>query len=799
MLIKSIKFYYLLSAFYLISSFCSGQGIGIGQWRDHLPYNSCVAVAEAGNKIYCATKYCLFEYDKNDRSVTRINKINGLSDFGVSTIKYDSKYKILIIAYTNTNIDIIDDNGSITNISDIKRKQILGSKTINRISFIGDYAYLSCSFGIIVFDPAHLQIKDTYYIGPGGSTINVNDVTSDGEYIYAATDKGIYTVSAASPNPADYNEWSRLQNIPGPNKKYSLLTYFNNKIYANQVNLFYDTAQKKYIRSDTIYSYDINDRKVFSNYPRVQINSFEISYGQLVVCTSGFADVYGADEQIKMHIYSYNIPDWISPSDAITDANNNVWIADQNVGLAKITEEYACEVIAPNGPATNNVFSMSYGGNHLWVTSGGIKSNWDNLWTNNGIYVYDYRKSQWSSFTAYNTSALENVGDYISAGIDPLNSNDAYIGTWSLGMIKFKQFAENNYEFSQYYNAGNSSLKPFALGSYSVLRVGGICFDADDNMWVTNPGSYSPLSVKMAGDNGEWYSFHFSGINTTTFLSNIVIDSYNQKWAVLPRGEGVLVFNDNYTISNVYDDQYKKLSNVAGNGNLPSSNVLSIANDLSGEIWIGTDQGVAVVYSPGDIFTGNDWDAQQILVQQDGHWQYLLYTESVTAIAVDGANRKWFGTLNSGVYLMSADGTTLIQHFTEDNSPLLSNTITSIAINNETGEVFFGTNNGIISYKSDATGGKDDFSDKKSVYAYPNPVKHDYRGPIAIKGLVTNADVKITGISGNLVYSTTALGGQAIWNGKNFEGEQVHTGVYLVYCTNDDGSQTMVTKILVIK
>ena len=784
-----LLFNLLISYFLLLSSYCFSQGITLGQWRDHLPYNNCVAVANTGNKIYCATKYCLFSYDKTDNSISRINKINGLSDFGVSTIKYDYKYHVLLVAYTNTNLDVIDDKGVITNISDIKRKQILGSKTINNITFIGNYAYLACSFGIIVLDVAKLEIRDTYFIGPQGTAINVNDITSDGEKLYAATKSGIYVASLSSANLADYSSWAKIKTLPYPNNNYNHIIYFNNKVIVNQSNTAYS--------SDSIYEYDGNNWNIFNHYAKEIINNFEISNNQLIISANGFVDVIGTDNEVKIHVYNYITHDWIVPMDAITDSQNNVWIADQSLGLVKWNASGA-QIILPNGPATNNVFSMAYNGNYLWATTGSLDATWNNLYTNNGVYLYDYNKAQWRSFTKTNTSAMNDIFDYISVGIDPNNPENAYIGTWSKGMMLFK-----NEQYSQFYNAANSSIRPYQpygpTSSYSVLRVGGICFDADDNMWVTNPGADNPISVKMTGDNGSWFSFHFPKIANSNSLGNIIIDNSNQKWAILPRGGGILVFNDNYTIADKSDDQYKILTNVPGNGNLPSSNVLSIANDLNGEIWIGTDQGVAVIYSPGDVFLANDWDAQQILLQQNGHWQYLLSTESVTAIAVDGANRKWLGTISSGVYLMSADGNTLIHNFNVDNSPLLSNTITSIAINNQTGEVFFGTNNGIISFKSDATGGKDAFGDKNSVYAYPNPVKHGYNGPIAIKGLVTNADVRITGISGNLVYSTTALGGQAIWYGKNFDGEQVNTGVYLVFCTNDDGSQKLVSKILVIK
>lgn len=239
----------------------------------------------------------------------------------------------------------------------------------------------------------------------------------------------------------------------------------------------------------------------------------------------------------------------------------------------------------------------------------------------------------------------------------------------------------------------------------------------------------------------------------------------------------------------------KKLTTAAGNGALPSSTVFCLAKDLDDEIWVGTDKGVAVFYSPENLFTGANFDAQQILLEQDGHVQILLETESVLAIAVDDANRKWIATSKSGVFLMSADGTTQIKHFDESNSPLFSNNVKSIAINHKTGEVYFGTSKGIISYRGTATEAYEDFTD---VYAFPNPVKHEYEGPIAIKGLMTNSTIKITDISGALVYETKSEGGQAIWYGKNFKDERVNSGVYMVFCTSEDGARKMVTKILVI-
>jgi ligand-binding sensor domain-containing protein len=277
-----------------------------------------------------------------------------------------------------------------------------------------------------------------------------------------------------------------------------------------------------------------------------------------------------------------------------------------------------------------------------------------------------------------------------------------------------------------------------------------------------------------------------------------MVDRNNQKWILMRYSNqnpySILVFTDNGTPDNPADDRSIKLNSTAGNGGIPGNNVYAIAEDLQGQVWIGTEKGIAVFYSPENIFTGAYFDCQQILVQQGLYYQYLLENETVTAIAVDGANRKWIGTDRGGIFLVSSDGTQQIEHFTEDDSPLFSNRITSIAINQE-GEVFIGTDKGVISYKSTATPGGETSSD---VYAYPNPVKEGYSGLIAIKGLVQDAQVRITDISGTLIYSTTAEGGQAIWDGKTHDGKKAKSGVYLVFASNDTGKEKVVTKILII-
>jgi len=298
--------------------------------------------------------------------------------------------------------------------------------------------------------------------------------------------------------------------------------------------------------------------------------------------------------------------------------------------------------------------------------------------------------------------------------------------------------------------------------------------------------------------SGEWKSFSLAPYVTDNAVGDLIIDDFDQKWIIVPRGRGVIVFNDNRTPELPFDDRKIKLSTADNNGKLPSNDVRAMAKDKEGNVWVGTSKGVAVFYSPSLVFSGSNFDAQQIYIEQEGISQYLLESEVVTGIAIDGADRKWFITENAGVFLMSKDASKQIYHFTTDNSPLLSNKIYSIAIDHNSGEVFFGTDNGIISFRSTATGGSE-VQDKK-LTIFPNPVRPNYNGPIAIKGFIDNANVKITDTYGNLVFETNALGGQAIWNGLNLNGERVATGVYLVFATDEElENQTAIGKILFIK
>lgn len=747
--------------------------MGIGEWRTHLPYRNTIAVDYTGKLVYCATQYNIFYYDKSDQNVGRLTKVNGLSDIGISKIKYNKIHQVLVVAYTNANIDLIYED-RIVNISDIKRKSIYGNKTINNIAFFGDYVYLSCGFGIVVVDIIKNEIKDTYLIGPNGTLLNVFNVACDGNTMVAATEKGLYRADYLNSNLANYASWIKDLSIPNPNAAYNNVTFYQNKLFTNLwVNIY---AQ------DTMFVFDGGSWKIFDTTRYEDVFDMRISEGNLLISYNNSVVIYDENLSIVEIVWNYN-PGTVTPKGAIMDEEGNYWIADNFEGLVRY-KLWQAEKIILNGPGNTDVYAMDIAGSSLYVAPGGVSSSWGNVWNTSG--VFSFINDTWHVLKD-NNQAFDTLFDVITVAINPTDHNHVFAGSYAMGLAEIK----NGYVVNVY-NKDNSGLEnPFSF--YDWLGISGLAFDKDNNLWIAN--SACSQLLKVLKPDGTWQGFSVTPYLNQARTSKIMIDQNNQKWVLLTNTPGLLVFNEKGTFTNPSDDVIRVLTSSIGNGNLPSNLVLSFAEDMDGKVWIGTDKGVAVFYNPQKITEGGNFDAQVVTILQDSVAQHLLEFESVTAIAVDGSNKKWFGTEKAGVFLMSEDGQEQILNFTTENSPLLSNTISSIVIDDNTGEVYFGTANGIISYKAFATAGVEDMN---MVYAYPNPVREGFNGNIGIKGLVKDASVKITDVSGTLVFETISEGGQAIWNGKNFSGNKVKSGVYFVFCSSEDGKDKLATKIMVI-
>lgn len=779
-MLKTRYFLIIFLLQFFLAIVTNAQNAGIGSWRDHLPYHQGKSIVTSGDKVYCGTDQSVYVYNKKDNSVSFLNTINGLSDVGVSVIDYHKATETLIIAYENSNIDLVTESGRVINISDIYRKSITGSKSINDITLKDDLAYFSCGFGIVVMDMDRREIKDTYIIGPSATYLGINDIAIDDSTIYAATEEGIYMASDYNNvNLLDFRSWTKDTTISKPDADYSKIALFHDMIFVIDD---YDTYGM-----DTIF---VNNSGNWSYLDTTQVKNFyEIKPfdDQMLIVSNGDIDFYDTSLTAFRRIYTY-VDASMNARDATMGKDGFVWIADYSHGLIKSEREWWYELITPNGPQYTNSVEMDYGNGNIWVATGSVNGSWGNQYYHYGVAQYEDR--DWNSYYYDNEPAFDTIYDIMDVVVDPSDGNHIYAAAWGTGIVEM-----DDGNVTTIYTDKNSSLEP--RPQYYFIGVAGLAFDLDRNLWASNAYVSNGLSVKTP--DGQWTSFDLRPAVSNSRLGELVIDDFNQKWIIVNASGGIIVFDENDTFDNPGDDQVKKLTSVEGNGALPSTSVYALAKDRDGEIWVGTEEGIAVFYSPGNVFSNQNYDAQQIFIpRNDGTntGTFLLETEVVTEILVDGANQKWIGTAKAGLFLMSPDGTEEIHHFTEDNSPLLSNQITSLAMNDETGELYIGTDQGIISYRSEATGGQ---KEHKDVYAYPNPVPPNYNGKIAIKGLVTDANIKITDVSGNLIYQTIAKGGQAIWNGKNFNGDKAHSGVYLVFSSNEDGEETFVAKILFLR
>ncbi len=771
-----------LSVFiFVLTSPFQGQDIGIGEWRTHLPYNQVIGVAVDGDVVFAATPYSMFTYNTNDNSLTRFGKLNGLSDVGITKIGFNKKLNTLLVAYTNTNIDLIHSDGTVINIPDIKDKDILGKKTINNIMFRDKYAYLSCGFGIVVLDMAREEIYDTYYIGPEGSTIEVFDMTANDTSFFAATESGIYYADIKADNLADYNEWHKDNRLIYPNLAYNIIQSFAGKIYTNYYN-----AGK--FDGDTLFVFDGNQWNYFFKKSIDRHFQFRVRDNELYLVVRYAVFIFDTKGNETNKIWKV-AGEGIRPLSIDKGNDEYLWIGDNKLGLIKNWNTFDGEFIKPNGPGSINVFDLDAGGKNVWVASGGRQSNWSKLYMKDGVFAFI--DNIWYTHNRSNTPAFDTISDFVVVKVDPQNPNVVYIGTWDHGLLKYM-----DNQLNTIYTDENSSLQKW-VGNPTKILISGMDYDNQHNLWVANTSAPDIISVMK--NDGQWRSFNLGGSLSGTDVGKLMVDKSDQKW-IIKRTDGYLiVFNDNNTIDNPNDDQVKVLSSAVGNGAIPGGKVYSMATDQDGEVWIGSDKGICVFYSPENIFeSGVNSDARQILVPRNdgsGLADILLETETVTAITVDGANKKWIGTERAGVFYLSSDGIQQLAHFTTANSPLLSNNIVGITIDDD-GEVFFVTAKGIISYRGTATPPPPPGS---SVYAYPNPVRPEYHGVIAIKGVDNKSSVKITDTSGNLVFETRSEGGQAVWDGKNFDGREAASGVYLVFITNNDGSEKLATKILIIR
>lgn len=758
----------LFALLVLCSSVATYAQKPLGEWQFYPSYTAAYNVLEAGSKLYCATSGGLFFYDRADNTVQTMGEFDGLSDLQVRTMAYSDSSQKLILVYDNCNIDVLYRN-QVYNIPELKLKTITGAKYVNQVFLHGDLAYLCCPFGIVVVDLDRMEIKDAYYPGINNTPVEVLDLTIAQNKFYAATANGVYEASLNDPFLSDASHWTRQDTLT-TNATYLPVRYI---VSSN----------------DHLYSYWNYKVRKFDNGNWVPVNWYVNNHfllkaknDKLLFITNYSVDLYSnVNDAYERSYYFYNDSSGITNATYTNDGY--IWQCDRWNGLLR-TDGASFAQFLPKGPYSASSVRLECDEQKVLVAPAAMVTTGDPTFNTDGGAVYE--SGNWTNYLQNNRyNKVTSFYDVQTARVNP-TTKKIMMGSGSRGLAVIGPSG-----VEKHYNADNSPLKKLQ-GDTNRCCINDMAFDDKGNTYLVNERTTTPI-VKL-DKNGNWTTYSFPTAFSTAssaFLERIVIDSYGQKW-VTNYKNGVLVFDDRILNNGVPKHRLLTLNSKAGVEY--SNDPRCLAVDQEGNVWVGTTKGLYVYYNAATILNEENPAPQQIKVIQDGLVQYLLEADVISSIKVDGGNRKWIGTQN-GVWLFSPDGTKSVHYFTSENSPLPSNTINDITIHPSTGEVFFATDKGLISYRGDATAGAET---NELAQVFPNPVRPGYNGLITIRGLVTGANVKITDINGTLVYQTVAEGGTATWNKKNFKGEEANSGVYLVFITNEDGTETAVQKIMII-
>ncbi|HPI10785.1 MAG TPA: two-component regulator propeller domain-containing protein [Catalimonadaceae bacterium] len=774
--------------------------IPIGSWRMHLPYNNAIGLARMGSKIYTGTTSGIFIYDTDDQSIVVLNKINGLSDIGITAMAKHPAQDVIMVGYENGNLDLLV-NGNLTNLPDIINSSIIGSKRINKIKFSGSFAYLATDFGMVVYNYKMKEIKESnLLLGPGGLTaMGVTDCAKLNDTIYALTkNDGLKSIRVQQDfkNTLLWKTYSDGYGLPLANNLYQTIDSLNNTIIITQENGIHVKIGNRFDR-----------HKDWGT----KVRNVRATGNRLLVCAENTVLETDLDGDSILDILDQEYYKKLSrPSDVIYDPDGTKWVSDLDNGLLKITPTDTIQIL-PNGPLFNGSFALHAYKNELALMAGGYIYPAAGNDTKNQSGFAIFSDNSWSTYNRATTNQKMPVSKDISrAFFNPFEQN-LYLSSFGLGIVVKN---EDNYTLLNDRNTDGGLCNVYyqndcvwdvsdslAGGASDGVRISSAIVDQLGELWVTNFEAPTGAVRKRNSADNSWTPFVLPYANGGYAL-DLVADQSNFKWVRMAPGRQ----NGNAGIWVLNSDGSKKipLNNQSTQGGLPSNDVFDIKEDKSGYIWVGTSKGLAVYYNPYNaFFTGGITASLPIFPPEAG--RPVLENDVVTAIEVDGANRKWVGTQTNGIWLFNADITKVIAHFDVNNSPLISNFIYDIAIQKSTGEVFIATDKGLISYQSDASENIDnlgrstgDQCDESKIEVFPNPVKKGYDGTIAIRGLASNSEVKFVTASGKLVYKTTAKGGTATWNGKTYDGEQAHPGIYLVLSSTEDGKANCVSKLAIL-
>lgn len=745
----------------------------IGKWNVYPSYWNATQNMVAGNMVYSLCGNNLLAYDTEDTSVRTFNCLEHLNGVHIACMNYNKQTHTLVLVYTDGGIDLLNDDGSIHYLPDLKEKAI-ANKDVNSVHTEGHMAYLCTGFGYIELDLKEKVLRNTYNLG-----LNTRNLVLLENNVYLGTTKGIYTCPLDK-NKVQKDNWKAIST-----SNFANLTHFDGMLWGQ-------AYQKVYSINPTTGKHSVVSQELARFLRNCGDYLIWASEEAICLCTAQ-KQITTIKQQNNWHDVSYQ--------------NGSFWVSQGDEGLhcytiQSTTLTHKAGPIQPNSPKRDLSYRMQWVGNNLLV-AGGINTV-DAIY--NAPTAMLLKEGEWTNFQEmplkeitkqYPNLRLANTTALVQ---DPQDQTHHFAALHRNGLCEYRDG-----KFVKFYNSDNSPLRsilPNSANYYNYVPCAGIQYDVDGNLWMLCSETHDIIRILKA--DGKWTSLHYDEIDSVSLCDDYLMHSSGVMFLNSRRMErrGFFGFDTSGTLDTQRDDRHilrSTIINQDGTSYSPDE-FYCMTEDLDGRIWCGTNLGVFVIEDATRYFD-NDFRFEQIKISRNdgsGLADYLLNGVAISCITVDGANRKWIGTHTDGLYLISADGTEMLHHFTTSDSPLISNTIQCVAVHPTTGVVMIGTDMGLCSYNADATEATEEM-DADDVLVYPNPVKPDYNGTIAVRGLSMDAEVKILSSTGQLVWSGVSAGGTFTWDGRTQKGRRVASGVYHIVANNAEGKKAIVARIVIIR
>ena len=744
-------------------------GIPVGTWRSHPAYNDATRAIKAFGLIHVLSDGAYFFYDPADQALYTIDKTGGLADTDIALMEYCPSENAILLVYSNGNIDLLYSDETIYNFTELKNNN-LGSVTVNGIGINGNYAYISTNIGLVVFDVRRKEIKETYRFDSG---VNASAIISD--ILFCATDSGIYS-GHLTDNLLDRTYWS----------------LFSNKVFRD---LFvFDGKLSGRTKHNTVYTINSNNAgltQVLSSVDGLSITPDN----HLVLIQDNVINIFSKYDNSIVYTLDTHV------NNALPD-NDDMWLCKGYEGLCRYEIKdgeliLKTSGIKPNSPRRNWFHSVSWPEKGRLLVVGGCH-NYRNIVYPGTLMLYE--NGRWTSFDE-DIKAKTGL-DYINlteAVQDPSDRNHFFVGSAGQGLYEFR-----NNTFQYLYTFDNSALESILdVDKYNYVRISALQYDRYGNLWMAN--NEVDTVMKVLGKDGNWTKLYYSEIAGLPTLKQMRFDNKGHLWLNSSRQKpGLICIDTKSTPLDNSDDVIRFSGAMFKNQDGQTEEIYDIyfyEFDLDGIMWIGTNKGIFTLKNPDSFLTDDNPVFERIKIDRNdgsGLADFLFNGVMTTAIYVDQGNRKWIGTIDDGVFLVSADGTETLEHFTVNNSPLPSNNILSITENGLDGSLFFGTSQGLVEYGGTARDPKESLSES-NILVYPNPVKPDFDGYVTITGLTSKSTVRILSNSGKLVNTGVSNGGSYSWNLNDVNGNPVSAGIYHAVITTLDNNKSESTQITVIR